>query len=111
MLRTVRHTNLSRVMKKPAEGFVKYRMMESMTAHRNHDGPSRGPSTRTRFDRFSAIKVLLFLSFSFINRWKNLIFGVRLFVVKHLVVRIFVVRLLDIRLCDCYTFGESLLLD
>ena len=73
----VRHTCLSMVMKKLAEGFVKYRMTEAMTANRDHDGPSRGPSTRTHFDRFSVIRVLLLLGFCFfISSWKNLTFGV-----------------------------------
>ena len=41
-----------RVMKKATEEFVKYGMTEAMTAHRDYNGPSRGPSTWTRFDRF-----------------------------------------------------------
>ena len=94
-------------MKKAAEGFVKNRITEARTARRDHDGPSRGPSTWKHFDRFSAIRVLLLLCFCFcINRWKNLVFGVRLFGV-----RLFISRLYVIRLFDCYTFGESLVLD
>ena len=51
---------------------LKYRMTESMTALHDHDGLSRGPSTRTRFDRFSAIRVLLLLVFLFfINSLKK----------------------------------------
>ena len=74
-------------MKKSAEEFVKYRMTESMTVHRDHDGPSRGPSTRTHFDRFIRF---------FINSSKNLVFGVRLFDN-----RLFLSRLFDIRLFGC----------
>ena len=62
----VRRTYSSRIMKKEAEGSVKYRMTEAMTARRDHDGPSRGPSNQTRFDRFSAITVLLLLVFCFL---------------------------------------------
>ena len=66
MLGTVRHTYPLRVMKKAEEEFVKY--------------GSRGLLTRTRFDRFSVIRILLLLGFVFIiNSLKNLIFGVRLF--------------------------------
>ena len=67
MLGNVRHTCSSRVMKKAAEGFVKSRMTEAMTVCCDPDDPSRGPSTRTRFDRFSAIKVLLLLGFYFLS--------------------------------------------
>ena len=65
VLGMIRHTCSSRVMKKAVEGFVKYKMTEAMTARRDHDGPSRGPSTQPRFDRFSAIRVLL-LGFYFL---------------------------------------------
>ena len=53
------------VMKKAVEEFVKYGTTEAMTAHRDYDGPSRDPSTRTRFDRFSVIRILLLLGFRF----------------------------------------------
>ena len=98
MLGTICHTCSSRVMKKAAEGFVKYRIMEAMTAYRDHDGPSRGPSTRTCFDRLSAIKVLLLLGFYFfINSSKNLVFEVRLRIVRLRIVRLWII----IRLLDC----------
>ena len=32
------------VMKRAEEEFVKYGTTEAMKAHRDHDGPSRGPS-------------------------------------------------------------------
>ena len=52
-----------------------------------HDDPSRGPSTLPRFDRFPANRVLLFIRFlHFINSCKNLIFWVRLFVIRHIYV-------------------------
>ena len=38
---------------------VKYGTTKSMTARRDHDGPSRGTSTQTRFERFSVIRILL----------------------------------------------------
>ena len=48
----------------------------TMTACRDHDGPSTQPS----FKRFPVIRILLLLGFVFIiNSLKNLIFGVRLF--------------------------------
>ena len=50
VLETVHHTCSSRLMKKAVERFVKYRMTEAMTSHRDNDGPSRGLSTRTHFD-------------------------------------------------------------
>ena len=37
----------------------KYGTTESMTARRDHDGPSRGPSTQPRFGRFPANRVLV----------------------------------------------------
>ena len=75
---------------------MKYAMAKALTAHRDHDGPSRGPSTQPRFDRFSVIRIPLLLGFIFIiNSSKNLILGVRLFVSE----------LFDIRLFDCYTFS------
>ena len=37
----------------------KYGMTESMTVHRDHDDPSRGPSTQPRFARFPANRVLV----------------------------------------------------
>ena len=50
-------------MKKEAEEFVKYGTTEAMTARRVHGGPSLGPSTQTRFERFSVIRILLLLGF------------------------------------------------
>ena len=74
----------SRVMKRTTEELHKYGTTESMTARRDHDDPSRGPSTQPRFDRFSAIRVLLLLGFCFfINSCKNLVFGVKLLVIRH----------------------------
>ena len=58
-------------MKREAEELHKYGTTESMTAHRDHDVPLRGPLTQSNFDRFPANKVF------FINRSKNLIFAVR----------------------------------
>ena len=92
-------------MKKAAEGFVKYRMAEAMTARRYHDGMSQGPSTRTRFERFSAIMSLFIRFLVFIIGWKTLVFGVRIFVVRLFVSRLsysrpFDIRLLIIRLVD-----------
>ena len=63
MLGTVRHTSSSSVMKRAAEEFVKYGMTEAMTARRDHDYASRGPSTQPRFDRFLANRILLRLGF------------------------------------------------
>ena len=37
----------------------KYGTTESMTVRRDHDGPSRGPSTQSRFGRFLANRVLV----------------------------------------------------
>ena len=68
-----------KVMKKAEEEFVKYGMTEAMTFRRDWNGSSRGPSTQTRFDRVSVIRILLLLGFCFfINSSKNLIFGVRI---------------------------------
>ena len=53
-------------MKKAAEEFVKYGTTEAMTARRDHGGPSRGPSTQRRFDKFSVIRILLLLDFVFL---------------------------------------------
>ena len=50
-----------RVMKKAIEEFVKYVTTEAMTARHDHYGPSRGPSTQTRFDIFSVIGILFLL--------------------------------------------------
>ena len=63
MLGTVPHTCSLRVMKKAAEEFVKYGKTEAMTARSDHNDPSRGPSTQTRFDRFSVIRILVLLGF------------------------------------------------
>ena len=65
MLGTDNQTCSLRVMKKAAEEFVKYGTTEAMMAHRDHDGPSRGPSTKMRFDIFSVIRILLLLGFCF----------------------------------------------
>ena len=54
-------------MKKTAEEFMKYGTMEAMMARRDHEGPSRGPSTQPRFERFSVIRILLLLGFVFIK--------------------------------------------
>ena len=67
VLEMVRQTCSLRVMKKATEVFVKYRMMEAMMARRDHEGPSRGPSTQPRFERFSVIRILLLLGFVFIK--------------------------------------------
>ena len=48
-----------RVMKRAAEEFALYGTTESMTARRDHNETSRGPSTQPFFDRFSANRVLL----------------------------------------------------
>ena len=48
-----------RGMKKAAEEIAKYGTTESMTVRRDHDGPSRGPSTQPRFGRFPAIRILV----------------------------------------------------
>ena len=67
---------------------MQYGTTEAMTARRDHYGPSQGPSTHTRLDRFSVIRIPLLLGFCFIiNSSKNLVFGVRLFV--RLLVRLF----------------------
>ena len=42
----------SRVMKRAIEEFAKYGTTESMTARRDHDDLSGGPSTLPRFDIF-----------------------------------------------------------
>ena len=48
-----------RGMKRAAEEIAKYGTTESMTVRRDHDGPSRGPSTQPRFGRFPAIRILV----------------------------------------------------
>ena len=48
----------SRIIKREVE-VAKYGTIDSMTARRNHDDPSLGPSTQPRFDRFLANRVLL----------------------------------------------------
>ena len=48
-----------RGMKRAAEEIAKYGTTESMTVRRDHDGPSRGPSTQSRFGRFPAIRILV----------------------------------------------------
>ena len=50
---------------KAAEEFVKYGTTEAITARHDHDRLSGGLSTQTRFDRFSVIRILLLLGFSF----------------------------------------------
>ena len=81
----------SSVMKRAVEEFAKYGTTESMTARRDHNETSRGPSTQPFFDRFSANRVLLWLGFCFfINSSKNLVLGVRLLVIRHFYVRFFV---------------------
>ena len=88
---------LLRVMKRGAEEFVKFGTTEAMTARLDYDGPSRGPSTQPRFDRFLVIKILLLLGFVFIIKsLENLVFGVRLFGS----------RLFNIRLFDCYNLDN-----
>ena len=90
MLEMVCHTCSSRVMKRAAEESMKYRMTETMTARCDHYGPSRGPSTQPRFDRFSVIRILLLLGFIFIiNSPKNLVFGFILFVSRLFNIRLF----------------------
>ncbi|TMX05788.1 hypothetical protein EJD97_023976 [Solanum chilense] len=37
----------------------KYGTTKSMTVRRDHDNPSRGPSTKPRFDRFPANRVFV----------------------------------------------------
>ena len=99
MLEMVRHTCSSRVMKKAAERFVKYRMTEALTVRRDLDGPSQVMPTRTCFDRFSAIRVLILLGFCFfINSLKNLIFEVRLWEIRHHIIRLCVL---------VFDFGDS----
>ena len=65
VLGTVRHICSLMVINKVAEEYVKYGMMKAMMARRDHDGPSRGSSTQTRFDRFSVSTILLLLGFCF----------------------------------------------
>ena len=78
----------------------KYGTTESMTVHRDHDGPSCCPSTQPRFGRFPVIRILVYLGFYFfINSLKNLVFEVRL-----RIVRLHIIRILDcwiIGTCDC----------
>ena len=50
---------LSRVMKMKQKKLHKYGTTESITVRRDHDNPSRGPSTQPRFGRYSAIRILV----------------------------------------------------
>ena len=74
---------------------LKFGTTESVTVRRDHDGPLRGSSTQPRFGRFPAIRILVELGFCFfINSLKNLIFEVRL-----RIVRLYEIRHQIFRLC------------
>ena len=56
---TVRHTCRQGWWREKEKKLHKYGTTEFMTVHRDHDDPSRGPSTQPRFGRFPANRVLV----------------------------------------------------
>ena len=57
--KTFRHTLHRGEWREQQKELHKYGTTESMTVRRDHDGPSRGPSTHPRFGRFPAIRILV----------------------------------------------------
>ena len=45
---------------------LKFGTTESVTVRRDHDDPSRGPSTQPRFDKFPANRILVYIGFYFL---------------------------------------------